>query len=210
MNSFLNDHSDKLHFHVRTIDDQLTTIKDFFIKHPFKSSTCLIAHLMFEEHGSVEKNLHYHYHLIVSSMSKPNSIAKYLRIWLNKKYNHSNYYVSPCKDIEKSMVYISKEGHLHSHSALFTPELLEELRKKNEHIETDKKLPMFKKLFLRYDSTHGDKQLHDDRQITRFIIQQYKEWNILFPNRSQMLQYSAYIKAQYVSVDQIADEFYSL
>lgn len=206
MDQFLSDTSGCYHISARTITNEFDLFKTIFSKHHVE----LVFFIVAQELGSVEKNLHFHYHFTIKTELKLESVMNYLRKALYALYDHKNYYVAKVTKNFAHLVYVTKElcddkEPIHSN---LPDNLMEDLSKKNMEIEQDKKLPMFRKLFLRYDSEHGEKELHDNNQITTFILGCYKEWNILFPNRSQMLQYTAYIKAQYVSIEQIAQELY--
>ncbi len=208
MDNFISDTSGCYHLSLRTTTNEFALVKQTLSSHHVE----LVFFIVTQEMGTVEKNLHFHYHLTIRSSLKLESIMNYIRKDLFALYDHKNYYVSKVKKDFDHLVYITKECHsIDNMKSIYSnlPDALhDDLLKANLKIEHDKKLPMFKKLFLRYDSEHGEKQLHDNNQITTFILECYKDWNILFPNRSQMLQYTAYIKAQYVSIHQIQKELY--
>lgn len=211
MDQFLSDTSGCYHISARTISNEFDLFKSIFTKHTVE----LVFFIVTQEMGTVEKNLHFHYHLSIRSKLKLESIMNYLRKALHAHYDHRNYYVSKVRKDFGHLVYITKEcesvDNMKSIHSNLPAALHEDLLKENLAIEHDKKLPMFKKLYLRYNSEHGEQgenYLHDSRDIRLYILQCYKDWDILFPNRSQMLQYTAYIKAQYCSLTLVHDECY--
>lgn len=208
MDKFISDSSGCYHLSLRTISNEFDLVKKTLSSHHVE----LVFFIVTQEMGTVEKNLHFHYHLTIRSQLKLESIMNYLRKDLYSLYDHKNYYVGKVKKDLEHLVYITKEcysvDNMKTIHTNLSDELHDDLLKANQKINHDKKLPMFKKLFLRYDSENGEKQLHDNNQISTFILECYKEWDILFPNRSQMLQYTAYIKSQYVSIAQLQKELY--
>jgi uncharacterized membrane protein YgaE (UPF0421/DUF939 family) len=209
MDKFLADTSGAYHISIRTITNEFEMLKATLLKH----HVTLLFYIVTEEFGTVEKKLHFHYHLSVRSDLKLESIMKYMREDLLSLYGSRNYYVQKVKDTFDHLVYITKEcldiKKMQEHHSNLSEALHQDLLMANEKINKDKKLPMFRKLFLRYDDAHGVKELHSDFQIRRYILQCYKDWNILFPNRSQMLQYTAYIRSQYTSLEHILNEYYT-
>lgn len=211
MDKFLADSSGCYHISARTTTFQFDLFLSTFKAHHAE----VLFYMASQEKGSIEKNIHYHYHFTIKSSLKLESIMNYLRKDLFKHYEHNNYYVSKVKKDFAHLVYITKECYTVANSKCgvkcnLPNELLEELLEENNKINHDKKLPMFRKLFLRYDDAYGDKPTdHTDFSIRKFILQCYKDWNILFPNRSQMLQYTAYIRSQYTSVEHILNEYYT-
>lgn len=205
MDQFLLDTSECYHLSARTITNEFDLFKCIFTKHNVE----LVFFIVAQELGSVEKNVHFHYHFTIKTELKLESVMNYLRKALYALYDHKNYYVSKVTKNFAHLVYVTKElcddkEPIHSN---LPKELMEDIKKQNAIIEHDKKLPMFKKLFLRYDRDHHAKQLHYDGEIIKFILTCYKEWDILYPNRSQMFQYTNYIKSQYSSIEEIANAY---
>lgn len=211
MDKFLADTSGAYHISVRTITNEFEMLKATLLKH----HVTLLFYIVTEEFGTVEKKLHFHYHLTVRSDLKQDSINKYLREDLFALYGSRNYYVQKVKDTFDHLVYITKQcldiKKMREHHSNLSEALHQDLLMENERINKDKKLPMFRKLFLRYDDAHDIKDVspQQDKHIRRFILQCYKDWDILFPNRSQMLQYTAYIRSQYISLDHVLNEYYT-
>ena len=205
---FLEETECAYHISIRTVEDEFTLLKDILKKVNLTLKYWLVTY----EYGKIENNLHYHYHMTVEDslkMRKRDSILNYIR--KNLKDNIKGcYYVKKVDNNQKHLLYIAKEychDNMNIKHSNIPQEVLLEIHEANKKINADKKLPMYKKLFLRYDRQHGQKHLHDHNDIAKFILTLYKEWDILFPNRSQMFQYINYIKSQYISIEEIVNYY---
>lgn len=197
------------HISIRTVEDEFEYIKELTNKHGLNLKYWLVTY----EFGKIEQNLHYHYHITVEDPVKMRKLDSILKTVYRENFRDKIkgcYYVKKVKSNLKHLLYIAKEyceNNMNIKHTNMSNELLLEIHEENRKINADKKLPMYKKLFLRYDREHGEKHLHDNMDITRFILKLYKEWDILFPNRSQMFQYINYIKSQYISIEEISNYY---
>ena len=75
MDKFNSDSSGCYHLSIRTTTNEFELIKQVLSSHPVE----LVFFIVTQEFGSVEKNLHFHYHLTLRSPIKLESIMSYLR-----------------------------------------------------------------------------------------------------------------------------------
>lgn len=188
---------------IRTVKNNITKIRNMLLA----SGVHINRFLVTREIGHVNENEHFHYHLSVTSVKEITTVMKYIRQMLKELYKNKSYYVKKVKDIMKHLIYITKDGNI-TDSYGFTHEELVELEEVNQKIEQDKLKPLFQKLYDYVIEETADKSMLVDRRfIIRLIIQKFKQWDKLPPNRTAMYQYLNYIQMK-TDLDDIVVEQY--
>lgn len=188
---------------IRTVKNNIAVIRNMLIS----KGVNIVKLLVTREVGSVNENEHFHYHLTVESLNKIETVMKDIRKVLKEIYKNKSYYVKKVRDRMKHLIYITKDGDI-TENIGYTQEQLDELEEKNEEIEKDKLKPLYQKLYdYVIEETTDKSMLVDRRFIIRLIIQKFKQWDKLPPNRTAMYQYLNYIQMKTDLSDIVVEQY---
>lgn len=133
------------------------------------------------------KKVHFHIYLTTNWLIKIDSQIKKIRRELQGySLAKSDYYIKKCKDYDKYMIYILKDGDVIYSS--INEDQLTSFKNQTMEINEDKKLPLYKKLYNRWIEYEGNLSLY--AFIANTLIIEFDT----FCRRQQIVEYAAYIK----------------
>lgn len=139
------------------------------------------------EESKKTKKLHYHVYCKTKWLIKLDSQIKKIRREL-QGYGlvKSDYYIKKVKDYEKYMIYILKDGDVII--STINEDQLTSFKSQTMAINSDKKLPLYKKLYNRWLDYDGNLSIY--AFIANTLILEFDT----FCRKQQIVEYAAYIK----------------